>query len=44
MVEVAKKGKSHLIETIEDVKEHKKLIRTRNNVLIIYAKSSKKIR
>ena len=40
MVEVAKKGKSHLIEVIEDVKEHKKLIRTRNNVLVIYSKSN----
>ena len=41
VVEVAKRGKSHLIETIDDVKEHKKLLRTRNNVLVIYAKSSK---
>ena len=41
VVEVAKSGKTHLIETIDDVKEHKKLLRTRNNVLVIYAKSSK---
>ncbi len=36
-----KKAKSNTVETIEDVKEHKKLLRTRNNVLVIYAKSSK---
>ena len=41
VVEVAKRGKTHLIETIDDVKGHKKLLRTRNNVLVIYAKSSK---
>ncbi len=41
MVEVAKKSKRDFIETVSDVKEHKKLLRTRNNVLVVYAKSSK---
>ena len=39
-VQVAKRNaKRNLIETVADIKDFKKLLRTRNNVLVIFAKS-----
>ena len=35
----AKKGKSSLIIEVEDLKEFKKLLRTRTNLLVVFAKS-----